>query len=102
MVNLNMLKEQIRIVNEQSQLVTDANGKPMVQVPVEVWETLISQLGEEPPSSAVPQPERWKALREKWAAEPEINDEAWWNDFEKFLKANRFTVPLRDIGLDDE
>jgi hypothetical protein len=93
MVDISILREQIQFVN-------DANGKPVVQVPVELWDDLVSQLQDQPPSSPVPQPERLQALLKQWAQEPE-DDNAWWDDFETFIKEHRFSMPSRDIGLDE-
>ena len=101
MVDLNTLKEQIRSVNEQTRLVTDVNSKSVVQVPAEMWEDLISQVLEEPPST-VSEPDRLQALLKKWETEktpqnerlkialnyldanPSEESSEWWDDFERF------------------
>jgi hypothetical protein len=96
MVDINTLMEQVHFA-------TDANGKSIVQVPVEVWDDIIARLQDKPPSSPIPQPERLQALLKQWAQEPtQDSDNAWWDDFETFIKEHRFSMPARDIGLDDE
>jgi hypothetical protein len=39
---------------------------------------------------------------EEWEATPSDKSEEWWDEFQQFLKDNRFNIPEQDLVLGDD
>lgn len=87
----------VKTLKEAVQIVTDKQGAPVVQVPLPVWRSLISEL-----EADTPQHVRIRALLDDWIAHPDDIAKEWWDEFDEFIKANRFSIPERDLKLGDE
>ncbi len=93
MVDLSLLKEAARFE-------TDANGEEVVVIPRRMWEDALS---EDDVEAMRTQSERLLALVDRWEREPLENMSAeWWEEFDRFMAANRFTIPERDLRLGDD
>lgn len=92
MVDLSLLKESARFE-------TDANGEEVVIIPRRMWEDAL----EDDTVTMQTQSERLLALMDEWERNPVENmSEEWWDEFDRFMAANRFTIPDRDLHLGDE
>jgi hypothetical protein len=92
MVDLSLLKESARFE-------TDANGEEVVIIPRRMWEDAL----EDDTVTMQTQSERLLALMDEWERNPVENmSEEWWDEFDRFMAVNRFTIPDRDLHLRDE
>lgn len=48
------------------------------------------------------QNQRLLAILDWIQADPHKQSDEWWDDFEQFLKENRFNIRERDLGLDND
>jgi hypothetical protein len=76
----------------------DEHGQPAVLIPLSVWEKFMSKVKPE-----LSQREKILALFDEWDKHPEDDGtEQWWEEFDAFMRENRFTVEERDLGFDAE
>jgi alpha-L-arabinofuranosidase len=68
-----------------AQVKADERGKPVVQIPLDVWEAWLA--GHEPS-----QPERIREALRQWDASAVELSDGWWSDFEVFLRENRLDL----------
>jgi hypothetical protein len=71
------------LLKESTQIVTDNRGKPVVQIPLELWDTLLLQLHD------LSQSERLKLLLAQWDAEADESLDRDWEAFDAFVRENR-------------
>jgi hypothetical protein len=90
MIDVKSIRQSVHIVN-------DEQGQPVVQIPLDILESLLAQI-----QGDKPQHEKIKALLEEWDDNPDDTPDEWWDELEQFLKANRLHFPERDLHLDDE
>ncbi len=102
MIDLNTLKHAATFAKNDQ-------GKPVVQIPVDVWEAVLEQIeaNKQPePASQVAsnqsQQARWQAFLRESENYVDDKSETWWDEFDAFLKENRVNFPERDLKLGDE
>ena len=83
-------------IQQGVQVVKNEHGVSVVQVPLELWEAILKQLQAE-----MPQHLRFQAFLKEWENYADEDSDAWWDDFQAFLKANRLNFPERDLKLGD-
>jgi hypothetical protein len=102
MVDLEMLRRAAREV-------VDDQGNPVVQIPGELWRAFLVDHGQLAESDAVGEAQpntpaaRILAVMASWD-EAEDESEAWWDEFDQFLRDNRLNFPYDESlfeGLDD-
>lgn len=87
----------VKRIRQSAHIVNDERGLPVVQVPLDLWESLLAQIEHDKP-----QHERFQEFLREWAEYSDDSSEEWWNEFNAFLKANRLHFAERDLHLDDE
>lgn len=94
MIDLSALKQAARIV-------TDEKGERVVQIPLPVWQEYVgNSLKDQQPVRS--KNEEILALLHEWHEHPEDDKPPeWWDEFDQFLRENRFNIPERDLGLND-
>ena len=73
----------ITSIKSAARIVYDESGKPVVQIPLSLWQEWLAHL--EPENSQI---HKIKALLEEWAGEPDDTPAEWWDEFREFLKEN--------------
>jgi len=86
----------ISTITQAARMMTDAQGTPVVVLPLSLWQELLKQIDAQPPQN-----ERIKAILKRWESEPEEATPEWWDALDADLKANRITFPERDLDLDE-
>ena len=71
------------VIKRAARIVYDETGKPVVQIPLSLWQEWLTQL--EPENSQIHQ---IKSLLEQWAQEADPTPAKWWDEFREFLKEN--------------
>lgn len=96
MVDMNALIQAARIVK-------DENGEPVVQVPLDLWQTVIGPVKPEPTPDKPSQVQQILSLLKEWERNPEHHmPDGWWDEFDQFLRENRLNFPERNFGLGEE
>ncbi|MCC7447849.1 MAG: hypothetical protein IT324_10545 [Anaerolineae bacterium] len=95
MIDLNTLKHAATFAKNDQ-------GKPVVQIPVDIWDALLEQIEANKQPADPSQPERWQAFLRDTADYVDDKSAAWWDEFDTFLKETRPNFPERDLKLDDE
>ena len=98
MIDLNTLKHAAEFVKNNQ-------GKPVVQIPVDIWDALLEQIEANRPPQQEPdksQGEKILAVLKEFKANPDPTPKEWWDEFDAFLKENPVTFPERDLHPDDE
>jgi hypothetical protein len=94
-MDISTLKQQIIVTQNEA-------GESVVQMPIEVWDQLESYLAEESPDLDPMDYTGIKALVKAWQEQPDDKSPEWWAEFDQFMRENRPTFPLRDLGFGDE
>ncbi len=78
-------------IKEAAQSTVNEQGKPVVQIPRELWDEWLAQ---QPKSIQELRPENQQALAllDEWEANPDDTPDEWWDQFQQFLKDNRFDL----------
>lgn len=84
-------------IKQVAQITQDAEGHEVVLIPRALWEAFVEDLEQRD----VPQHERIKALLRQWENEPDDTPPEWWEEFDRFLRENRFQIGERDLKLDE-
>lgn len=74
--------------------------RPLDAVNVAEGAVVDATISQRPPE-ITDQHERIEAWIDKWYGPLTGITEEWWEEFDAFLRANRFDLPVRDLGLDD-
>ena len=69
-------------------MTVDEHGQLVAQIPLKVWQELV---GKEP-EEALPQHERIKAVLQEIKDNPDKRSDAWWDEFNQFLRENRVNL----------
>lgn len=83
------------LLKESAQILTDNTGKPVVQIPLELWDTLLLQLHD------LSQSERLKLLLLQWDAEADESLDRDWDTFDAFIRENRLRFNSDAFDSDD-
>lgn len=98
------------LINSIQYLVDTDGHKKAVVLDLAAWDEIVATLErlepDTPPSPVkgdedtfLPQQNQVALkLLESWVVEPDEMGQAWWDDFEQFLKENRFS--LREVDLE--
>jgi hypothetical protein len=74
--------EEIKLAAQKK---TDEQGKPVIQIPLELWEEWLA-------GQKQSQRDRVAAALADWDRETNELPASWWSEFEAFLKANRLDL----------
>jgi hypothetical protein len=70
-------------IQQALQITTDSDGNPVVQIPLDLWKEWLSQ-------NYQPQREQLLSLLDEWEKDPDEQPDEWWQDFDTFLRENRW------------
>jgi hypothetical protein len=75
----------IMAIRKAARVVVDEQGQSVVQIPLPLWEELLSRVESGEPL----QHTRIKALLADWASQPDDTSDEWWDELQTFLKEHR-------------
>lgn len=90
------MNNSIDAIKSAARILRDEAGNVVVQLPLEMWDTLLQQI------QPIPQHERLKALLLLWEAEGDTGLDDEWDRLDRFLRNNRLKLSKRDMDLSDE
>lgn len=83
----------IEHIKQLARTTQDDDGNPIVQLPLAAWVDLLNQLEVTAQSTQV---EQVKSLLKEWEQDTDDDlPDAWWDDFQAFLKETRFNASQR-------
>ena len=81
----------ISAITQSARVTTDDLGKPVVVLPLSLWQDLLNHLHLQPR-----QDEQIRAVLQRWEAESDDISPQWWDEFDAELRATRPTFTERD------
>jgi len=72
-------------IKQAAQVTTDQSGKPVVQIPLELWQEWLGQ-------GQKPQHERIREALAVWDEETSNLSDEWWDELQTFIAENRLDL----------
>lgn len=72
-------------IKQAAQVTTDKRGKPVVQIPLELWQEWLGQ-------GQKPQHERIREALAAWDKETADLSDEWWDEFQTFIEEHRLDL----------